>query len=117
MFKGIEKELDFGGKTLDAYLKGAEKTSPYLERSDARGLTGEDEKPIYAEEAVFRQLQDMLRAKDKTFGGLAKVIDNQGRVKWVHPKFKGEYFDSRPTILGEPVPVAVAAAEWDSLEA
>lgn len=67
-YKGIEKQLDLGQKSLDSVIKGSEKSSDWIGRSDAPDL--EHGEKIRAEGAVLRQLHAWLKDKDPAFGGL-----------------------------------------------
>jgi Leucine-rich repeat (LRR) protein len=88
-YKGIEKQLDFGQKSLDSVLKGGEKVGGYLGRDDAPDL--ERGEAVRAEGAVLRQLHSWLKEKDPGFGGLVRVQNKRQEFLWVHPKFEPEY--------------------------
>jgi GTPase SAR1 family protein len=88
-YKGIEKQLDLGQKSLDSVLKGSEKAGAWLGRSDAPDL--EHGEAIEAHGAVLRQLQAWLKEKDPGFGGLVRVLNKRQEFLWVHPQFEKEY--------------------------
>jgi hypothetical protein len=88
-YKGIEKQLDLGQKSLDAVLKGGEKAGAWLGRRDAPDL--EHGAAIEAHGAVLRQLQAWLKAKDPGFGGLVRVQNKLQEFLWVHQQFEKEY--------------------------
>ncbi|MGA2852772.1 MAG: hypothetical protein ABSE90_01375 [Verrucomicrobiota bacterium] len=88
-YKGLEKELDLGQKSLDSVLKGGEKSGAWLGRSDAPDL--ERGEAIRAQGAVLRQLHAWLKEKDPSFGGLVRVQNKRQEFLWVHPQFEKEY--------------------------
>jgi hypothetical protein len=64
-YRGLEKELDLGQKSLDSVLKGGAKSSGWLGRSDAPDL--ERGEAVRAQGAVLRQLHAWLKEKDPSF--------------------------------------------------
>jgi internalin A len=88
-FKGIEKQLDLGQKSLDSVLKGGEMAGSWLSRSDAPEM--EQGEAMRAQGAVLRQLQAWLKEKDPSFGGLVRVQNKRQEFLWVHPQFEKEY--------------------------
>jgi hypothetical protein len=88
-YKRIEKELDVGQKSLDAVLKGGEKSGSRLGRSDAPDL--EHGEAIQAQGTILRQLHALLKEKDPSFGGLVRVRNKRQEFLWVHPQFEKEY--------------------------
>ncbi|MCP5522572.1 MAG: hypothetical protein H7A46_13605 [Verrucomicrobiales bacterium] len=88
-YKGLEKELDLGQKSLDSVLKGGGKSGAWLGRSDAPDL--ERGEAIRAQGAVLRQLHAWLKEKDPSFGGLVRVMNKRQEFLWVHPQFEAEY--------------------------
>jgi len=88
-YKGIEKQLDLGQKSLDSVLKGGEKSGSWLGRSDAPDL--EHGEAIQAQGAILRQLHALLKEKDPSFGGLVRVRNKRQEFLWVHPQFEKEY--------------------------
>jgi internalin A len=88
-YKGIEKELDYGQKSLDSVLKGGEKVGAWLGHSDAPDMEQGD--MIRAQGAVLRQLHAWLKEKDSGFGGLVRVQNKRQEFLWVHPQFEKEY--------------------------
>ncbi len=88
-YKGIEKQLDLGQKSLDSVLKGGEKAGTWLGRSDAPDL--ERGETIQAQGAHLRQLHVWLKEKDPGFGGLVRVQNKRQEFLWVHPQFEEEY--------------------------
>ncbi len=88
-YKGLEKELGLGQKSLDSVLKGGEKSGAWLGRSNAPDL--ERGEAIRAQGAVLRQLHAWLKEKDPSFGGLVRVQNKRQEFLWVHPQFEREY--------------------------
>ena len=88
-YKGIEKQLDFGQKSLESAFKGSEKAEDWLAEGDAPEL--EHGRAIRARGSALRQLHTLLKEKDLTFGGLVRVQNRRREFLWVHPKFEGEY--------------------------
>jgi hypothetical protein len=88
-YKGIEKQLDLGQKSLDSVLKGGQKAGTWLGRSDAPDV--EQGAAIEAHGAVLRQIQAWLKEKDPGFGGLVRVQNKRQEFLWVHPQFESEY--------------------------
>ncbi|HEX8177698.1 MAG TPA: COR domain-containing protein [Pyrinomonadaceae bacterium] len=88
-YKGIEKQLDLGQKSLDSVLKGGAEIGGWLERDDAPDLEQVD--AIRARGAVLRQLHAWLKEKDPGFGGLVRVQNKRQEFLWVHPQFEKEY--------------------------
>lgn len=88
-YKGIEKELDLGQKSLDSVFKGGEKAGGWLGRSDAPDL--ERSEAVQAQGAILRQLHALLKEKDPSFGGLVRVRNKRQEFLWVHPQFEKEY--------------------------
>jgi internalin A len=85
-YKGLEKELDLGQKSLDSVLKGGEQLGGWLGRSDAPDL--ERGEAIRAQGAVLRQLHAWLKEKDPSFGGLVRVQNKRQEFLWLHPQFE-----------------------------
>jgi len=88
-YKGLEKELELGQKSLNSVLKGSEKSGAWLARSDAPNL--ERGEAIRAQGAVLRQLHAWLKEHDPSFGGLVRVQNKRQEFLWVHPQFEKEY--------------------------
>jgi Leucine-rich repeat (LRR) protein len=88
-YKGIEKQLDFGQRSLDSILKGGEKAGIWLGQNDSPDLEQSD--VTRAQGAVLRQLHVWLKEKDPSFGGLVRVQNKRQEFLWVHPKFESEY--------------------------
>ena len=88
-YKGLEKELDLGQKSLDSVLKGGAKSGAWLGRSNAPDL--EHGEAIRAQGAVLRQLHAWLKENDPSFGGLVRVQNKRQEYLWVHPQFEKEY--------------------------
>lgn len=88
-YKGIEKQLDLGLKSVDTVLKGGEKVGGWLGQSD--GPDVERGEGIRAQGAVLRQLHVWLKEKDPGFGGLVRVRNKREEFLWVHRRFEGEY--------------------------
>ncbi len=88
-YKGIEKQLELGQKSLDTVLKGGAEAGGWLGRSDAPDLEQGD--AIRAQGSVLRQLHVWLKEKDPGFGGLVRVQNKRQEFMWVHPQFEKEY--------------------------
>ncbi len=88
-YKGIEKELDLGQKSIESVLKGGEKLGSWLGESDAPDL--EHGEGVRAQGAILRQLHSFLKEKDPGFGGLVRVRNKRQEFLWVHPQFEKEY--------------------------
>jgi Leucine-rich repeat (LRR) protein/GTPase SAR1 family protein len=88
-YKGIEKELDLGQKSIDSVIKGGEKVKDWLARRDTSGL--EQGEAIKAQGAVLRQLHVFLKKKNPGFGGLVRVQNKRQEFLWVHEQFEKEY--------------------------
>ena len=88
-YKGIEKQLEFGQKSLESALKGGEKAEDWAIDSEAPDLERGD--AIRAQGAVLRQLHAWLKEKDPSFGGLVRVQNRRQEYLWVHPRFESEY--------------------------
>lgn len=88
-YKSIEKQLEFGQKSLESALKGGEKVEDWASEGDAPRL--EEGDAIRAQGAVLRQLHAWLKEKDPGFGGLVRVQNRRQEFLWVHPKFETEY--------------------------
>lgn len=88
-YKGIEKELDLGQKSLTSVLKGGEQAGSWLSYGDAPDL--EQGQAIRAQGSILRQLHAWLREKDPSFGGLVRVQNKRLEFLWVHPQFEQEY--------------------------
>ncbi len=90
IYKGIEKELDMGQKSLESVLKGGEEIGKWMGRSDAPDME-QGEAAIRAQGAILRQLHAFLKEKDPSFGGLIRVRNKRQEFLWVHPQFEAEY--------------------------
>ena len=88
-YKGIEKELDLGQKSLESVFKGGERVGDWLSRSDAPDLKRGE--AFLAQGAILRQLHVWLKEKDPGFGGLVRVRNKRQEILWVHPQFEKEY--------------------------
>lgn len=88
-YKGIEKELDLGQKSIESVIKGGEKIGSWLGESDAPDV--ERGEAVRAQGAILRQLHAFLKEKDPSFGGLVKVRNKRKEFLWVHPQFEKEY--------------------------
>ena len=88
-YKGIEKELDLGQKSIESVVKGGEKLGSWLGESDAPDL--EHGEGVRAQGAILRQLHSFLKEKDPGFGGLVRVRNKRQEFLWVHPQFEKEY--------------------------
>lgn len=89
-YKGIEKQLDLGQKSLDSVLKGGEKAGGWLARDDGAPDLEQGE-ALRAHGSLLRQLHAWLKEKDPGFGGLVRVQNKRQEFLWVHPQFEREY--------------------------
>jgi len=88
-YKGIEKELELGNKSIESAAKGMEKAESFIKRSEARDL--ENDEAVRAQGAILRQLHALLKEKDPSFGGLVRVRNKRQEFLWVHSQFEKEY--------------------------
>jgi hypothetical protein len=88
-YRGIEKELDLGQKSIDSVIKGGEKSGSWLGRGDAPDL--EHGEAMQAQGAISRELHAFLKKKEPSFGGLVQVRNKRQEFLWVHPQFEKEY--------------------------
>jgi RocCOR-like putative regulator of kinase activity/DAPkinase-like Roc (Ras of Complex) protein/Leucine Rich Repeat (LRR) protein len=88
-YKGIEKELDLGQKSVDSVLKGGEKVGGWLGGGDTADL--ERGEAVQAQGGILRELHALLKEKDPSFGGLVRVRNKRQEFLWVHPQFEKEY--------------------------
>jgi internalin A len=88
-YKGIEKQLELGQKSLDSVLKGGGEVGGWMGHGDAPEL--EQGEAMRAQGAVLRQLHAWLKEKDPSFGGLVRVQNKRQEFLWVHPQFEREY--------------------------
>ena len=88
-YKGIEKELDLGQKSIESVIKGGEKLGSWLGENDAPDM--EHGEGVRAQGAILRQLHSFLKEKDPGFGGLVRVRNKRQEFLWVHPQFEKEY--------------------------
>lgn len=88
-YKGIEKQLELGQKSIDSVLKGGGEVGGWLGRADAPGL--ERGESLRAQGSALRQLHAWLKEKDPGFGGLVRVQNKRQEFLWVHPQFEKEY--------------------------
>jgi hypothetical protein len=87
--RGLQSQLDFGQKAVDAVLKGGGKVLDDVGGLDDAGLP--EGKGIRAHGAVLRQFQTWLKEQDPGFGGLVRVQNKRQEFLWVHPMFEKEY--------------------------
>lgn len=90
VYKQIEKELEFGQKSLQSAVKIGESAGEWLASHDALNLEGNN-KVVRGDGAILRQLHSWLKEKDPGFGGLVRVQNKRQEFLWVHPKFESEY--------------------------
>lgn len=88
-YKRIERQLDFGEKSVDSILKAAKETGEWLSADTGLKLEIRDAKE--ARGSILRQLHAWLKEKDPSFGGLARVRNKRQEFLWVHPQFEKEY--------------------------
>jgi hypothetical protein len=89
IYKGLEKQLDFGKECAKAMLEATGKTGEWLaEKEDL-----ETERPgvIRAQGGVLREFQSWLKQKDPGLGDLRKVLNKQQEFLWVHRDYEKEY--------------------------
>lgn len=89
VYKGIEKELDLGEKSIDSVIKGGETAGSWLGHHNAPDLDRGE--AVEARGAVLRQLHALLKEKDPSFGGLIRVRNKRQEFLWVHEQFEKEY--------------------------
>jgi GTPase SAR1 family protein len=89
VYKGIEKQLDLGEKSVDSLLEGAEQVGGWIATGDGPEL--QDQGAMRAQGAVLRQVHAWLQEKDPSFGGLVRVQNKRQEFLWVHPQFEKEY--------------------------
>jgi hypothetical protein len=90
-YKSIEKQLDFGQKCADSFLKGGKEIGDWLARGDdADQERGEG---IRAQGSVLRELHGLLKDLDphNGFGGLERVQNKRREFLWVHPQYLDQY--------------------------
>ncbi len=88
-YKGIEKQLELGQKSLDSVLKGGGEVGGWLGRGDAPDV--ERGEALRAQGSTLRQLHVWLKETDPGFGGLVRVQNKRQEFLWVHPQFEKEY--------------------------
>ncbi len=89
-YKGIEKQLELGQKSLDSVLKGGEQAGGWLARDDEAPDLERGE-AVRARGSLLRQLHAWLKEEDPSFGGLVRVQNKRQEFLWVHPQFEKEY--------------------------
>lgn len=93
-FKMIEQEFKLTMSTTQNVLAVGKTAEDGLMSSDLPNSIDEnDPDPLRAEGAALRELHGILQKEDTSanYGGLVRVMDNQGKFLWVHPQFEGEY--------------------------
>jgi Leucine-rich repeat (LRR) protein len=88
-YKGIEKELELGQKSIEAGIKGGDEIGAWLAQKDTPDVERGD--AIRAQGAILRQLHSWLKEKDPSFGGLVRVQNKRQEFLWVHKRFETEY--------------------------
>jgi hypothetical protein len=88
-YKLIEEQLDFGKSIIDATLGETTKIGDFLGTADSSHL--EHGVAFRSDGSTLRELHALLRAKDRGFGGLVRVMNKRQEFLWVHEKFAGEY--------------------------
>jgi len=88
-FKGIEKQLELGQKSVESVVKAGEKVGEWLTEDGVVDVQAGG--TLRAEGAVLRQLHAWLKARDPGFGGLIRVQNKRQEFLWVHPRFEAEY--------------------------
>ncbi len=89
IYKGFEKQLDFGKSCADAMLTATGKTAEWLSENDRTGT--ESAGLIRARGGVLREFQVWLQKEDPGFGDLRKVLNKQQEYLWVHRDFESQY--------------------------
>ena len=90
----IEQELELTMSTTQNVLAVGKTAENGLMSSDLHNYTNEnDTNLLHAEGAALRELHTLLKQRDpsENYGGLTRVMNNQGKFLWVHPNFRGEY--------------------------
>jgi len=98
-WKGIKDQVDSAkeslgtladdlAKDLSEVVDGDKTSSQFLEASPVLGRSG----------GVLRRLHDVLQSLDPGYGGLEKVRNNRGKVRWVHPRFV-EIYNPKPPVV------------------
>jgi Leucine-rich repeat (LRR) protein len=91
VYKGIEKQLDFGQKCAESFLEASEGIATRLSMDDEGELTRG--KAIRAQGSLLRELHSLLKQKDpiNAFGGLQRVQNKRREFLWVHPQYVDDY--------------------------
>ncbi len=89
IYKGLEKQLDFGKSCADAMLKATGQTADWL--AEREGPETERTGVVRAHGGVLREFQAWLKKEDPGFGDLRKVLNKQKEFLWVHRDFEKEY--------------------------
>jgi hypothetical protein len=88
-YKGIQKDLDLGQKSLESGIKAGNSGADWLNKEDSPEFERGD--AIRAQGSTLRELHSLLKDKDPGFGGLVRVQNKRREFLWVHPQFVGEY--------------------------
>jgi hypothetical protein len=88
-YKGIQKDLDLGQKSLESGIKAGNSGADWLNKEDSPEFEQGDS--IRAQGSTLRELHALLKDKDPGFGGLVRVQNKRREFLWVHEQFVGEY--------------------------
>ena len=88
-YAGVKEELDLAQKSLTLLSQGGDPLLDWQAQSDAPEFSQGE--AIRAQGSVLRELHALLKQKDPSFGGLARVQNQRREFLWVHPQFVDEY--------------------------
>jgi hypothetical protein len=87
--EALQNQIGLGKDVIDAIADEATAINEFVDKADTTRL--ERGVAIRAEDAVLRELQALLKAKDPGFGGLVRVMNKRQEFLWVHEQFTKEY--------------------------
>jgi hypothetical protein len=93
----VKEQLNLGKETLTAAADFAARASATDSSSRIENHANLNT-IIRAEGGALRTLHAMLKEQDHTFADLRRVTDDQGRYRWVHPRFVPIYQPPLPEI-------------------
>jgi C-terminal of Roc, COR, domain/Ras of Complex, Roc, domain of DAPkinase/Leucine rich repeat len=106
--KNLEEAADLFRELGTGSVEAARKLSERFFSGDDIDLIPDDSlrnrfshgNPLTPEAAMLREIQQLLKEKDKTrtFGGLVRVQNKRGEFLWVHPDYKKEYSPDLPIV-------------------
>ena len=88
-YPGVKEELDLAQKSLTLSSRGGDPLLDWQTKSDAPELSQGE--AIRAQGSVLRELHALLKQKDSSFGGLARVQNKRREFLWIHPQFIDQY--------------------------